>query len=120
MTANSKDWFVEKAEVREHSFASDAPLVGPLIARFREAWNSVAAKWYVRPLLQQQNLFNRLVVERLHDQELRLVEQDREQVALTHDLAELTVQLAQANRLLSSIDRRLERLEEHLQESGSE
>lgn len=120
LTAKNKDWFLERAQVREHPFASEAPLIGPLIARFREAWNSVAAKWYVRPLLHQQNLFNRMVAERLYDQELRLVEQDREQVALTHDLTELTVQLAQANRLLSSIDRRLARLEEHLEEAGRE
>jgi DNA repair exonuclease SbcCD ATPase subunit len=39
-------------------------VIGPAIARFRELWNSVATKWYVRPLIEQQNEINRrLVVE---------------------------------------------------------
>jgi predicted nuclease with TOPRIM domain len=104
-------WLIEKAELQEQPFRSDAPLVGPLIARVREAWNSVATRWYVRALVQQQNQFNRLVAQRLAEQDERLIEQDREQTQLIHDLAELTAQLAQANRLLSSIDQRLGRLE---------
>ena len=49
------------------------PVFGPLIARLRAAWNSVSTKWYVRPLLQQQNEFNELVVAAIaaHDAELR-------------------------------------------------
>jgi GT2 family glycosyltransferase len=52
-------WFVQ-----ERPFTSTVPIVGPAIARFRELWNSVAAKWYVRPLVEQQNEFNkRLILE---------------------------------------------------------
>jgi SAM-dependent methyltransferase len=50
-------------EVQESPFVSQIPLLGPLIARFREAWNSVACKWHVRRLLEQQIQFNRSVAE---------------------------------------------------------
>ena len=106
-----KEWLADKAEVKEEPFRSQVALVGPLIVRFRALWNGVAARWYVRPLLQQQNRFNRQVVARLHDQDARLVAQDQEQTALAHDLAELSAQLAQANRLLGVIEQRLARLE---------
>lgn len=51
--------------VEERPFVSRVPLIGPLIARFRELWNSIATKWYVRPLIEQQNAINRQVIEGL-------------------------------------------------------
>jgi len=118
VTDPADDWFYDKAEVQEQPFSSPTRLVGPLIARFRSLWNSVSTKWYVRPLLQQQNRLNRLLVERLHDHELRLVEQDREQTALARDMAELAAQVRQTNRLLASINRRLQSLEEQRAPDG--
>jgi hypothetical protein len=112
MEREGKGWLEEQAVIQEHSFHSDVALVGPLIVRLREAWNSVAAKWYVRSLLQQQNRFNLLIARQLREQETRLIAQDREQTDLVHDLAAVSAQLAQANRLLASIDARLARLEE--------
>ena len=47
--------------VHEQPFHSDAPLVGAQIARARDSWNSVSTKWYVRPMLEQQNRFNAAV-----------------------------------------------------------
>jgi hypothetical protein len=44
--------------LREHVFSSQVPLFGPLIAAVRTVWNSVATKWYVRPVLHQQSVFN--------------------------------------------------------------
>lgn len=120
MTPDDKDWLEELAEVQEHTFRSETPIVGPLIARFRQGWNSVSTKWYVRSLIQQQNQFNRLVAQRLRQQDERLVAQDREQTELVHDLSEVTAQLAQANRLLTSIEQRLERLETKWQSQPSE
>lgn len=52
--------------VHEQPFRSDAPLVGPQIAWARDSWNSVSTKWYVRPLLEQQNRFNAAVTTALH------------------------------------------------------
>lgn len=114
MSDPADDWLYDKAEIQEQPFRSPTRLVGPLIARFRTLWNSVSTKWYVRPLLQQQNRFNQLTVQRLHDHDVRLLEQDREQTTATHDLAELTTQLRQTNRRLAAIERRLRRLEAQL------
>jgi SAM-dependent methyltransferase len=50
-------------EVQESPFVSHVPLIGPVIAGFREAWNSVASKWHVRRILQQQVQFNRSVAQ---------------------------------------------------------
>ena len=114
MEGKTHDWLEKRAEVQERPFRSETAVVGPLIARFRALWNSVATKWYVRPLLQQQNDFNRLVVERLHDQDSRLIEQDREQTALGHDVAALSAQLVQANRRLADLEAEVERLQAKL------
>lgn len=112
----------QKRLVQEQPFASSAPLIGPLLARLREAWNNVATKWYLRPLLQQQNEFNYLVVQTLQEHSVTmqnhlqtleswLVEQDRDYSTMVHDNGELTAQLIQMNRLLQALDERLARME---------
>jgi hypothetical protein len=53
--------------VREVPFASNAPIVGPVIVAVRNAWNWMSTKWYVRPILQQQVGFNALVVHALNE-----------------------------------------------------
>ena len=45
-------------ELREQPFYSDKPLIGRLIVRFRTFWNSIATRWYVVPLIQQQTAIN--------------------------------------------------------------
>jgi hypothetical protein len=125
--------------LQEYRFRSQVPLIGPLIARFREIWNGVATKWYVRPLIQQQNEINqqlvaalaaqaaslrdvasRLAVDeaRLLHQDARqqdhdgwLIELDHEQVALTRSQAELTARLIQVEQLLMEIEQRPSKLE---------
>ena len=116
---SESDRLLEMARVEERPFTSTAPVIGPLIVRFRAIWNSVAAKWYVRPLLAQQNEFNRLVVEQLRSQERaateresQLGEQDRETARLIRETAELTAQVIQMNHLLQALDRRLAELEQ--------
>ena len=52
-----------RAILHEQPFASPTPLVGPLIAAFRSAWNNVATRWYVQPLLQQQIEFNQATAQ---------------------------------------------------------
>jgi len=64
------------ATLQEHTFRSSIPLIGPLVARLRTAWNNVSTKWYVRPLLQQQNDFNALVVSQLAEQAERLAQHE--------------------------------------------
>ena len=89
----------ENQLLREYRFASEVPLLGHLIVVVRELWNSVAAKWYVRPLYQQQSVFNAQVVSYLHSLEHRsqgeprdVAENIRELTALAERLAELTRQ----------------------------
>ena len=48
----------DKILLQEQPFVSNVPLVGWLIARFRTLWNWVSTKWYVLPLIQQQNEIN--------------------------------------------------------------
>ncbi len=115
--AEEQQWY-SRAVLREHRFHSDVPLVGPLIARFREAWNDVSTRWYVRPLIEQQNALNSAMVSRLlelqamvADTESWLTQQDQQHTALTHDLAELSAQLALKSRTLSDLEQRLALLE---------
>lgn len=44
----------QAATLSEYTFAAE----GPLRNRLRQAWNSVATKWQVRPLAEQQSAFN--------------------------------------------------------------
>lgn len=73
-----------KSALEETAFRSHLPVIGPLIAWVRAAWNSVSTKWYVRPLIAQQSEFNALVAgqlrsiaEHINSQETRLSELDR-------------------------------------------
>lgn len=61
--------------VQERPFTSQVPVLGRLIVAVRSLWNSVATKWYVRPLIQQQTDFNtrvagylRILQDQLDDQ----------------------------------------------------
>ncbi len=127
------------ATLREHPFRSRVPLIGPLIARFREIWNNVSTRWYVLPLLHQQSEVNRRLVAVLaaHEADLGelasrltsceaglhaletklaahdgwLIAQDREQSAAIGDLNEVTLWLIRAVRRLDELERRLAVLE---------
>lgn len=101
----------DKWEVREKPFTSSVPIFGPIIVGIRNAWSSVAAKWYVRPILEQQNAYNRLFAEMIDHFNIQLVENDRENSEIIHDIAELTAMLAKLNRSLQSLEERLSRLE---------
>ena len=86
--AENANWLLEKSQVQERPFTSNTPLIGSLIVRFRTFWNSIAAKWYIRPLLQQQNSFNRLTVSQLREHDQWFMMQDREISDMAHDLAQ--------------------------------
>jgi GT2 family glycosyltransferase len=97
------------AVIEEKPFHSDAPILGPLIARFRAAWNDVASRWYLGHLVTQQNAFNRLAVEQVATYEAELREQMElleEQVAVTAELQqrvqELQAQLTELAREMAA------------------
>jgi hypothetical protein len=106
-----QDWLLKKGTVIEQPFSSEVPIFGSLIAWFRTVWNNVATKWYVRPMLDQQNDFNRSAVKSLRDFETYSyefsLEQEREIGRLRHDLAALHLQLTHLNRHLAELDNHL-------------
>ena len=62
MDPNDPGWML-----KEQPFRSSLPLVGGLVAWFRGMWNSVATKWYVRPLIEKQNAINRRFLDELEE-----------------------------------------------------
>ncbi len=86
-----------KQTIEEPVFQSETPLVGPAVAAFRQSWNDVSTKWYVRGVIQQQMAFNQLVTRLLG-------EQDRQDEATAQELNLL------AGELLA-LRQRLERIE---------
>ena len=107
----AKEWRVEEEPLR-----SSVPVVGPLIAAFRNAWNSVAARWYVRLLFQQQQGFNQLVSGVVSQQMVHQLEQsqrhslllcDREQsiAALAAQLARIEVRVLRLEKMLADSEK---------------
>jgi GT2 family glycosyltransferase len=85
-------------QVTERPFTSSVPLLGPFIARFRDIWNNVAARWYVRGLLVQQLEINRRLVLTV-EMNTRLVEDlNREVVLLSQHVARLSSERDIQNR----------------------
>lgn len=91
-------------EVRDHRFVSAVPLVGPIIAGFRQLWHSISTKWSIHIVLQQQNKVNRLLVERLQTQEQLLEIQGQILRAIDHDQTRLTTQLVEATLRLKKLE----------------
>jgi hypothetical protein len=82
--------------LQEQPFSSGVPLLGTLIVAFRTLWNSVATKWFVRPLVHQQNVFNSEVVSYLQGQSLDLAENIRELTAIAERLAHIEAGIREA------------------------
>ncbi|MGD1994492.1 MAG: hypothetical protein PVI59_14960 [Anaerolineae bacterium] len=92
------------AVVREQPFHSDLPLVGSLIAWFRTVWNGISTRWYVLPLLEQQNVLNAQVVAHLEELNGRAVALDRDLTDLTRSVAELSHRLVRVERRLEALE----------------
>ncbi|MFC2023360.1 hypothetical protein ACFLT5_01330 [Chloroflexota bacterium] len=108
--------------VEEEPLHSSIPVLGPLVAAFRNAWNSVAAKWYVRHLFQQQRGFNQLVGGVLSQQVVYQLEQAVYQLEQSQRhsllLSDREQSIAALAAQLARIELRLLRLEEMLSDSG--
>lgn len=114
-----------KAHIREQPFTSDKPIIGRLIVFIRETWNSVSTKWYVRPMLRQQNIFNQAMTQMVHELHKRLEEldqlvigSDRDVTLLARKVAEGEYQMRQWKRQATEerivLARRLTELEKAL------
>jgi len=98
-------------EVHDKPLSSDLPVIGPLVAWFRNSVNSIATKWYMQSILQQQNQLNRRLSEQTAQLQLQLSDQDHELSIMAHDMAEITNQLIQMNQLVIAIEAKLAQLE---------
>ncbi len=93
--------------VEPQPFSSATPVIGPLLARLRALWASVAAKPYVNALNEQQNDFNQDFLHELGDIENRLhafrdvwMKQETGQRELAWEISALQKELDKTNRLL--------------------
>ncbi len=84
----------QRQAVQEQPFVSGAPGLGPLIVALRNAWNWMSTKWYVRPLVAQQNEFNTQVVTALREAQAQMIEQNAYLEAAQTEIAALKVALA--------------------------
>jgi hypothetical protein len=109
-----------RAILTPQPFTSGAPIVGGFIAWFRSAWNSISTRWYLAPILQQQNELNLMLIDELRSlrrdmaeqqarwpivEEIsdRLIATDRDATTLAHDLAQLTAAVIQLEDRLATL-----------------
>jgi GT2 family glycosyltransferase len=85
-------------QVTERPFTSSVPLFGPLIARLRNMWNNVAARWYVRGLLVQQLEINRRLVFTIEMNNRLIQDLNRDVVLLNQQVARLSAEQDTQNR----------------------
>ncbi len=62
----------ERQQISEFEFKSEVAVLGSAIASFRQIWNDVSTKWYVRAIIQQQQSFNELASTLLVEQDMQL------------------------------------------------
>lgn len=95
--------------VKEQSFRSHLPVIGGLIAWLRTQWNNIATRWYVLPMIQQQNEINGLWLA-VFKQQARAVTMQLE--AIEQDQVVTVEYLAQLGYRLARLEERLARLEQ--------
>jgi GT2 family glycosyltransferase len=87
------DQFYEKASLKEFTFASKVPLIGPFIIKFRELCHSISAKWALRHLIQQQTAFNLAMLKTIKDITASLNEMEKELYRLALDRIKMEKEL---------------------------
>ncbi len=102
---------VSKSQIKTAPLQSKTPVVGWIIARFRNAWGSVAAKWLIAQVVIQQNEFNQLIAVQLESSAEQLIEQDRELVTLTRQVAEMQIAMRQLQGQVQQLEAQLAQLE---------
>ena len=121
-------WYQEELMARrmlhEPTFSSDKPVIGPLIAAFREAWNNVSTKWYVRLILQQQVAFNTLAAGLLEDLGNQAQANASDAALLARELAAMHRRFeelaAEVRDDLDELHQQLDRIEQMLEHDGDE
>jgi GT2 family glycosyltransferase len=108
------DELMDLWEIQERPLTSQVPIVGRWISAFRRLWNSVATKWYVRPMVAQQVQFNGAVVRAL--KQLRARNQNLQAHYWDDDalLALLAQQCGRMSRRVAELEERLAQIEDRL------
>ena len=101
----------QKHPVRPQPFRSSMPLLGPLIAGFRQRWNRVSTEWFVRPILQQQNEINTHVIQAFDKAVQHIEEIDTSQKQATHLQSAYIIELAQQ---ISQLEETVQELREQI------
>ena len=107
----SDNSLMSKSQIKSTPLQSSTPVVGSLIAKFRNAWGSVAARWMITQVVSQQNEFNQLLAAHLETASEQLVEQDREMVALTRQVAEMNIAMRQLQQQVQTLEAQIAHLE---------
>lgn len=85
-------------------FSSEAPVVGPLLARFRRTWYNVASRWAVQFLQEQQERINQqqasLQARYVRTLEQRIRTLSDENALLAQEIAHLRLELTHHNEEL--------------------
>lgn len=79
--------------LEEYQFRSAVPILGPLIARFRSLWYSVAARWAIRDLIRQQEAINRQQAAINRWQEAYICYLAEMTITLARRIADLSLQI---------------------------
>jgi hypothetical protein len=93
----------EQRTITEPTFQSDTPLVGPLVAAFRQQWNDVSTKWYVRLIMEQQQTFNALAARLLAEQARLLEDRETQTKANAQDVTLLANQLLEMQQQINEL-----------------
>lgn len=100
-----------RARVQERPFVSHVPVVGRLITFVRSTWNNVATRWFVLPMVHQQNAFNQTVVqtfrELIHTQDRLSARLDETNTWLGEIRDYLDTRIDEANQYLEQVEERL-------------
>ena len=107
----SDNSLAQKSQIKTTPLQSNAPVMGPLIAKFRNTWGAVAAKWMIAQVVSQQNEFNQLITSHLESASEQLIEQDHELVALTRQVAEMNIAMRQLQQQVQELEAQLAQLE---------
>lgn len=96
----------------ETPFRSRIPVIGGMVAWLRAQWNNVATRWYVLPLIRQQNEVNALWLAIFKEQTDRF---QRQLALLEQDQVEVVQQMAEMKYTIRQLDQRIARLETAVQ-----
>ena len=103
--------------VQERSFTSQTPFVGGLLVWLRTKWLNVAARWYIRPLTQQQNQLNMQMINQMDTFDYWLLHQDHVLVEQQAKTAVLTTYLTTLQQRIEAIDQRLAQQEQQQEQT---